>query len=66
MENSDDGQRVGLVPINYVKLLSRQSASPPTVPRNPLDETTTARSSPPANQNSLTNYENFFQTSKHN
>uniref|UniRef100_A0AC34RB22 Peroxisomal membrane protein PEX13 n=1 Tax=Panagrolaimus sp. JU765 TaxID=591449 RepID=A0AC34RB22_9BILA len=46
LASSEDGQSVGLVPINYVKILARQSASPPTVPKNPLDENTSQSSSP--------------------
>jgi len=34
LASSDDGQRIGLVPINYVKIVNRKSVTPPIVPRN--------------------------------
>uniref|UniRef100_A0A0N4ZXR5 Peroxisomal membrane protein PEX13 n=1 Tax=Parastrongyloides trichosuri TaxID=131310 RepID=A0A0N4ZXR5_PARTI len=38
LASSEDGNRIGLVPINYVKLLNRKTKSPPTYQSNPLDK----------------------------
>uniref|UniRef100_A0AC35U5Q0 Peroxin-13 n=1 Tax=Rhabditophanes sp. KR3021 TaxID=114890 RepID=A0AC35U5Q0_9BILA len=45
LASSDDGQRVGLVPINYIQLLNRKTKSPPTVMTNPLDKMKRAKES---------------------
>lgn len=41
--SSEDGQRIGLVPINYVKIMNRNTASPPALPNNPLDNLTSSK-----------------------
>uniref|UniRef100_A0A914DFV0 Peroxisomal membrane protein PEX13 n=1 Tax=Acrobeloides nanus TaxID=290746 RepID=A0A914DFV0_9BILA len=43
LASSEDGQRIGLVPINYVKIMNRNTASPPALPNNPLDNLTSSK-----------------------
>ncbi|KAH7720811.1 PRX-13 protein [Aphelenchoides avenae] len=43
LASSEDGARIGLVPINYVKIINRLTNSPPVAPSNPLDDRGTSQ-----------------------